>query len=215
MIQIEHLSKYFGTVVALQDVNLGVPTGSTAVIQGPSGSGKSTLLRLVAGLDIPDEGQIHLHGQPASSTRIFLPPYQRQVGMLFQSNALWPHMNVYQNIAFGLKGLGKSQVADRTQQIMCDLGIPELASRFPSQLSGGQARRVALARTMVTQPKILLLDEPLINLNPELKTRLLEWLIDYTQINQTTMLYVTHDPGEALRIPGENYTLIEGQLHAS
>jgi ABC-type Fe3+/spermidine/putrescine transport system ATPase subunit len=214
MIHIKQLSKRFAHINALQDVNLDVAAGCTAVIQGPSGSGKSTLLRLVAGLEIPDEGQIDLHGQLASTPGFLLPPYQRHLGMLFQTNALWPHMNIYQNIAFGLNGLDKRQIVERTQQMMAAMEIPELAKRFPSQLSGGQARRVALARTLVTQPKILLLDEPLINLNPELKIRLLEWIIGYAQNNKATMLYVTHDPVEALRIPAERYTIIEGQLHA-
>ncbi len=214
MIRIKQLSKSFQDILALQDVNLEIPKGGTVVIQGPSGSGKSTLLRLIAGLEIPDRGQILLDDQLASSPEFLLPPHQREVGMLFQNNALWPHMNVYQNIAFGLKGLERDQSAERTQQIMGAMEILELAKRFPNTLSGGQARRVALARTVVTQPKILLLDEPLVNLNPELTSSLLGQILGYAHKSETTLIYVTHDPDERTRLPGDTYTMIEGQLHA-
>ena len=135
--------------------------------------------------------------------------------MVFQSYAIWPHMNVFQNIAFGLKGSAGADIAHQVQLMLADMHIPDLGKRFPGQLSGGQARRVALARTLITKPKILLLDEPLININPDLKADLLAMLLDYAQSNDTTMLYVTHDPQESERIAGDQYTIIQGEIYAA
>lgn len=213
MITITAISKFFGEITALENINLEINEGDAVVIRGPSGSGKSTLLRLIAGLEIPDEGEIWLHGQLASTPQGVTPPHQRRVGMLFQRNALWPHLTVYQNVTFGLKGLPKDEIVEKAQKIMTKLKVSDLVDRFPGKLSGGQARRAALARTLVTEPEILLLDEPLTNLDPGLKEELLSILVDYAHDAKYAIIYVTHNQAEQENIPGQKYSIIGGRLH--
>lgn len=212
MIQISAVSKSFGTTPVLTGIHFELESGETAVIRGPSGSGKTTLLRLIAGLDSPDLGQISLNNQLVSSPDIYLPPQERNIGFLFQTNALWPHLTVYQNVAFGLGNLSKADRSRHVQQILDRMGIGEFRTRYPHQLSGGQQRRTALARTLVNRPDFLLLDEPLINLDPDLQHSLLDLLMEIIQQSGITTLLVTHRKLENLQIPWKTLSLNNGFL---
>lgn len=190
------LSKRFGSVMALEDIRLDVPRGSFTTLLGPSGCGKTTLLRLIAGFYEPDDGAISLNG-----TRIDqLPAHRRGTAMVFQDYALFPHMNVYDNVAYGLRlaRLPKDEVKKRMAQTLAFVGLAALAGRWPNQLSGGQQQRVALARALVIQPEVLLLDEPLSNLDASLREQLRWELRALQQQLGITFIYVTHDQSEAL-----------------
>lgn len=196
-IDIRGVAKAFGSVAVLEHVSLAVAPEERLVIVGPSGCGKTTLLRLIAGLDAPDAGEIWLDGQQASSPERIIPPHMRNIGMAFQAPALWPHMTVWDNIAFGLTRLNKNEIRDRIQEALEHLGLERLARRYPHQISGGEARRVALARALAPRPAILLLDEPLTHLNPELKQKVLVVIQTHLERYRPVLVYVTHDHDEA------------------
>lgn len=196
-IDIRGVSKAFGSVVVLEDVSLKIASEERVVIVGPSGCGKTTLLRLIAGLDAPDTGEIWLDGQRASSPKRVISSHMRNMGMVFQAPALWPHMTVWENIAFGLTHLNKKEVRCRLQEVLDLVGLERLAHRYPHQISGGEARRVALARALAPRPAILLLDEPLTNLNPELKQNILSVIQTHLDRYRSVLVYVTHDNDEA------------------
>lgn len=196
-IDIRGVSKAFGSVVVLEDVSLKIASEERVVIVGPSGCGKTTLLRLIAGLDAPDTGEIWLDGQQASSPKRVISSHMRNMGMVFQAPALWPHMTVWENIAFGLTHLNKKEVRCRLQEVLDLVGLERLAHRYPHQISGGEARRVALARALAPRPAILLLDEPLTNLNPELKQNILSVIQTHLDRYRPVLVYVTHDNDEA------------------
>jgi len=172
-VQVQGVRKSFGKVVALDHINLAAEDGKITVLLGPSGCGKTTLLRCIAGLEKPDLGEILLDDDILTSTkkRIFVPPEKRDIGMVFQSYALWPHMKVFDNIAFPLKlrKMSKTEIKDRVERVLDLLRLSGLQHRYPSELSGGQQQRVALARALVQEPKVLLLDEPLSNLDAKLR----------------------------------------------
>ncbi len=212
MITVRNLAKRFGSVDALQDITLDLPRGSLTVIRGPSGSGKTTLLRLMAGLETPTAGEIHIAGELFSDPTYVRAPYQRGIGLVFQEAALWPHMTVHQNVAFGLLGRPRREVDRRVGEMLASLELGGLARRYPGQLSGGQARRVTLARTLVTRPDRLLLDEPLTHLQPELKARVLALIRQQAQEDGCTVLYVTHNLDEAATLGGNLLTLRDGHL---
>lgn len=203
-ITIRNLTKRFGKVVAVSNLDLKINHGEFVTLLGPSGCGKTTTLRCIAGLEDPDQGEIFIGERCIfSSTRgIFVSPGARGVGMVFQSYALWPHMTVFQNVAFGLakKGLGKAEITRRVQDVLALLGLNGLDRRYPNELSGGQQQRVAVARAVVTQPEILLFDEPLSNLDAKLRMTLRAELKRlHAEIGATTV-YVTHDQLEALTL---------------
>ncbi len=212
MITIQGLQKKFGSVVALDSASVELPAGSITAILGPSGSGKTTLLRLLAGLETPTGGEIYLGGELASSPDWVRPPKQRGIGFVFQSPALWPHMTVAQNVAFGLLGRPRPEIRKRVAEILADMGLDNLEKRYPSQLSGGQARRVSLARTLVTSPQRLLLDEPLTHLDSALKDELLNLIIETAASQKLTLVYVTHNANEAERLNGRILILRNGCL---
>jgi iron(III) transport system ATP-binding protein len=151
----------------VRDVNLHIARGDFFTLLGPSGCGKTTLLRIIAGFVLPDEGMVYLDGRPMNH----IPPWQRNVGLVFQNYALWPHMTVYENVAFGLRErkVARSEITQRVGEALKQVGLRGTENRRPSQLSGGQQQRVALARTLVIQPGLLLLDEPLSNLDAKLR----------------------------------------------
>lgn len=213
MIHIENLSKYYQTVSVFKNLALTVPSGQTVAILGPSGSGKTTLLRLIAGLEKPDTGHISLAGQVVSSPTWSLAPHLRRVGLIFQTPILWPHMSVYQNITFGLSHLKAAAQKQRTQQLLERLAIAHLSHRYPYQLSGGEAKRVALARVLAPHPPYLLFDEPLTNLDPKLKQILLHYIREHLNLTAACALYVTHDFTEADHLTDQIFVLAEGQLH--
>lgn len=212
MIVVDEISKRFGEVTALHRVSLRVESGERVAVLGPSGSGKTTLLRLIAGLDTVDEGQIHLHGQLASEPGLTSPPHQRGIGFVFQSPALWPHMTVAQNILFGLGRLPKGEAQRRMQDLLARIGMNGLARRYPHQLSGGEARRVALARTLAPRPRYLLMDEPLTNLDPTLKADLLELIEQHLKATEASLIYVTHSADEAMQLAHRVYRLESGRI---
>jgi spermidine/putrescine transport system ATP-binding protein len=215
-IRLAGIGRRFGEVVALREVDLVVQAGEFFSLLGPSGCGKTTLLRLVAGLDYPDHGQIFIGGENVAA----VPPHKRPVNTVFQSYALFPHLDVWQNIAFGLrmKGVSAAEQKVRIPRVMEMVQISELAHRKPAQLSGGQKQRVALARAIVNEPQVLLLDEPLGALDLKLRKQLQLELHDLQRRLGITFLYVTHDQDEALsmsnRIAVMNHGRIE-QLGAS
>jgi len=193
---IANVSKRFGSHQALIDVSLGVAAGEAVVILGPSGCGKTTLLRLVAGLDVPDSGEIRLAGETASAAgRALVPAHDRGIGFVFQDLALWPHLTVQKNLDFVLES-AKSPRAERiarAHEVMTLVRIEPLCRRYPHELSGGEQQRVALARALVGQPRVLLFDEPLSSLDAELRATLRAELARLQRALRVTTVYVTHD----------------------
>ncbi len=195
-VRIEGVTKTFGKVYACDDISLDVYRGEFFALLGGSGSGKSTLLRILAGFEKPDRGRVLIDGVDVTD----MPPYQRPVNMMFQSYALFPHMTVAQNIAFGLKQdrLPAGEIRDRVQQMLELVQMPQLGNRKPDQLSGGQRQRVALARALAKHPKLLLLDEPLGALDKRLRERTQFELVNIQERVGTTFIMVTHDQEEAM-----------------
>lgn len=202
-------------VHAVDNVSLALPPGSTTVIHGPSGSGKTTLLRLIAGLERLDAGEITISGEVASTPEWTLPPNERGVGFVFQDPALWPHLTVAQNVAFGLLGRPKQEVAALVDEVLVSMELDGHQRRYPNQLSGGQARRVAIARTLIVNPRCLLLDEPLTHLQPDLKSRLLRAILAQVAARSITMVYVTHSVDEVERLGGRHLRMVEGRIAES
>jgi multiple sugar transport system ATP-binding protein len=197
-ILLENVSKKFGAVSVIENVTLSVRDGEFIVFLGPSGSGKTTLLRMIAGLETIDEGTLTIGGTRCEK----LPPGQRNVAMVFQNYALYPHMTVEQNMAFGLENIGlpASEVRKRVGEAAHILEIEKLMQRKPSQLSGGQRQRVAIGRAIVKEPKAFLFDEPLSNLDAALRVRTRVELAELHQRMKSTMVYVTHDQTEAMTL---------------
>ena len=197
---VTNVTKRFGAHRAVDSVSLEVAVGDAVVILGPSGCGKTTLLRLIAGLEVPDSGEISLNGtKVAGLGRSTVPPHQRGIGLVFQDLALWPHLTVRNNLEFVL-GSVKSPRGERATRIYQALNlvrIEPLSARYPHELSGGEQQRVALARALVSQPRLLLLDEPLSSLDPELRTTLRAELARLQRDLGVTMVYVTHDRDDA------------------
>ena len=197
-IKLSNVSKTFGTVQVIEDLNLTAHSGEFVVLLGPSGSGKTTILRMIAGLETIDKGTLEIGDQRCEN----LPPGQRQVAMVFQNYALYPHMTVYGNMAFGLEniGLGKAEISARIDAAAKLLEMTALLERYPSQLSGGQRQRVAIGRAIVKQPKAFLFDEPLSNLDAALRVRTRVELAQLHQRLKSTVVYVTHDQTEAMTL---------------
>jgi multiple sugar transport system ATP-binding protein len=201
-IEIRGLTKRFGKVTALDQVNLTIEAGEFLVLLGPSGCGKTTLLRCIAGLERPDEGEILIGEWVVFSSRrgIMVPSGKRRVGMVFQSYALWPHMAVYENVGFGLRlqKVPRKEVRERVDLVLKDLAMDGLGDRYPSELSGGQQQRVALARLLATKPPVFLMDEPLSNLDARLRLDMRSELKRLHHDSGVTTVYVTHDQTEAM-----------------
>jgi len=195
-IQFENVSRHFGPVKAVDQANIEVRDGEFFSLLGPSGSGKTTSLRMIAGFDRPTTGRIYLYGQDVSH----LPPYERDVNTVFQDYALFPHMDVGENIAYGLmiKGVSKAEQKKRVNEMLDLVQLAGFADRRPSQLSGGQRQRVALARALINHPKVLLLDEPLGALDLKLRQQMQVELKSIQQRVGITFIFVTHDQEEAL-----------------
>lgn len=200
-IAVEAVEKCFGVVKVLRGVSLDVPPGSFVALLGPSGCGKTTLLRTIAGLEQPNAGSIRIGDETMVDTarRVHVPTEKRKLGMVFQSYALWPHMTVAQNVTYPLRrqGVPRREWSGRVDAAMAAVGLPPILDRYPSQLSGGQQQRVALARAMVARPRVLLLDEPLSNLDANLRDQLRRELRLLHDREGTTTILVTHDQQEA------------------
>ena len=197
-ISVQGLTKRFGQMAAVNGASFAIEEGELFTLLGPSGCGKTTLLRLIAGFYDPDEGEIRFNDRVMNG----VPPDERGIGMVFQNYALWPHMTVAQNIGYGLKlrKLGAAEVARRTDAILEKVRLSGLGGRYPGQLSGGQQQRVALARALVLNPKILLLDEPLSNLDAKIRVQLRSEIRKLQKELGITAIYVTHDQEEALTL---------------
>ncbi|HEV2045598.1 MAG TPA: ABC transporter ATP-binding protein [Chthoniobacterales bacterium] len=198
-IELDGVSKTFGERVVLSDLSLKIEKAERLVLFGPSGSGKTTVLRLVAGLEVPDKGEIRIEGRiVANSGKNFVPPEKRNVGMVFQDLALWPHMTVQQNLMFGLNArrIQKREAEVRVREMLHRVGLEHRTEAKPHQLSGGEQQRVALARALVSRPSILLMDEPLSSLEEERKCAIASDLLDLHSQFGFTLVYVTHDRAE-------------------
>jgi ABC-type Fe3+/spermidine/putrescine transport system ATPase subunit len=199
-ITLTDVTKRFGSHVALDHASFEVTAGTAAVILGPSGCGKTTLLRVIAGLEVPDSGQVMLNGTTMTAERrIIIPPHERKLGFVFQDLALWPHLTVQRNIEFvlGSRELSRAERIRRVQAALALVRIEQLAARFPHELSGGEQQRLALARAIVGEPRLLLLDEPLSSLDAELRAALRAELAGLQATLHLTMVYVTHDREDA------------------
>ncbi len=205
---VQGVCRRFGPVVALDDVSLAVGPGEMFVLLGGSGSGKTTLLRCIAGFERPDAGRVHLAGRDIT----LLPPHRRPVNTMFQSYALFPHMSVASNVAFGLRGLPRAEVAARVAEMLALVRLPELGGRRPHQLSGGQRQRVALARALARRPSLLLLDEPLSALDRTLRESTREELLAVQRRLGTSFVLVTHDQDEALGLATRIGVMRDGRL---
>src|SRR2546428_1056508 len=209
-VELRGVSKGYKDTTAVDDLSLHIKDREFVALLGPSGCGKTTTLRMLAGFIRPDSGQILIDGKDVTN----VPPERRPTAMVFQSYALWPHMTVADNIAFGLRlrRLPKTEVEDRTGRMLEVVGLPGVMKRYPSQLSGGQQQRVALARALVLGPKILLLDEPLSNLDAKLRVRMRDEIRRIQQELQITTVYVTHDQEEALTMADRIAVMNKGIL---
>lgn len=209
-ISLDGITKLFDEVVAVDHVTLQVPHGELFTILGPSGCGKSTLLRVVAGFEFPDEGRVLFDGTDITTR----PPYKRNTGMVFQNYALWNHMTVYDNVAYGLKvrKVSKRETRESVKAVLELVGLEGLENRTPLQLSGGQQQRVALARALVIHPQVLLLDEPLSNLDAKLRLEVRAELRKLIERLRLTALYVTHDQEEAMSISDHVAVMNKGAL---
>ena len=209
-VEIEEVSLAYGATPVLREVSVAIEPGEFFALLGPSGSGKSTLLRLLAGFLQPQTGSIRVGG--ADITRV--PPWERDIGMVFQNYALWPHMTVQQNVAFGLeeRRLPRAEIERRVAAALDLVGLGTLGARRPGQLSGGQQQRVALARTIAIEPKVLLLDEPLSNLDAKLRIHMRVELLALQRKLGITTIFVTHDQEEALSIADRVAVLDQGVI---
>jgi len=211
-IEVVGVSKRFGSVVALDDVSFSVEAGEMFFLLGPSGCGKTTLLRILAGLETPDSGTIRFSGKDVMS----LPPHQRGAPMVFQNYALWPHLNVRENVAFGLveRRLSQKEIGAKIAEVLRLVDLAGLEHRMPSQLSGGQQQRVVLARALVLNPRIILLDEPLSNLDAKLRLEMRDEIAKLHSHTDITFVYVTHDQNEALSLADRMVVLCAGKISA-
>jgi len=220
MIEITKLVKRFeaadGKITALNRVSLTIPEGELFTLLGPSGCGKSTMLRCVAGLEKPDEGEIKLGQEKlfSSINKQFVPPNKRDIGMVFQSYAIWPHMSVFENVAYPLqiKKFTRFEIRKRVIEVLRIVGLAGLEDRLAPQLSGGQQQRVALARALIKEPKVLLLDEPLSNLDAKLRDQMRIEIRELHERLRITTLYVTHDQTEALVISNRIAVMNQGEI---
>jgi sulfate transport system ATP-binding protein len=213
-IEVNKITKKFGTYTALDQVDLEVCSGELVALLGPSGSGKTTLLRVISGLETPDAGSVHFAGEEATRRHV----RERQVGFVFQHYALFRHMTVFDNIAFGLtvkpKGqrLDKGRIRERVNQLLHLIQLDNLADRYPAHLSGGQRQRVALARALATEPRVLLLDEPFGALDAKVRQELRHWLRKLHDEIHVTSVFVTHDQEEALEVADRVVIMNEGRI---
>ena len=212
MIKIQALYKNFDKTQALKNINLELRAGETIAILGESGCGKSTLLSCIAGFLEVDGGEIYIHKTLASAKNVSLSPSQRGIGILFQDYAVFPHLNVYENVTFGLSNLSKSQQNARVKQLLEMLRLEGLEKRYLQELSGGQAQRVALARAIAPSPKILLLDEPFSSLNSELSAKMRKDIKEVIESYHLSVIFVTHDKEDAFYLADKICIIKDGEI---
>lgn len=209
-IRVDHLKKTFGLYEAVRVISFSIEQGKLVALLGPSGGGKTTILRMLAGLEEPDEGAIYFHGQRVDHVR----PQERGIGFVFQNYALFRHMNVFDNIAFGLTVQRKSrkEIRQRVEELIALTGLSGLEKRYPHQLSGGQKQRVAFARALAPQPQLLLLDEPFAAIDVKVRKELRTWLKNMIHHLGVTTIFVTHDQEEAVEVADEIMIIQQGRL---
>ena len=208
--KLEALTKHFGEHLAVDALNMDIREGELCVFVGPSGCGKTTTLRMIAGFELPTSGEIRFGDKPIAS----LVPEKRNIGLVFQNYALFPHMTVAENVAFGLemRKVAKTERAERVDAILDRMQLGALRDRYPRQLSGGQQQRVALARALATNPDVLLLDEPLANLDAKLRVEMRDYIKGLQQDLRITTIFVTHDQSEAMAIADRIAIMLDGVL---
>jgi len=209
-ISVTNLTKRFGPLAVVSEVSLSIEEGELFTLLGPSGCGKTTLLRLIAGFYAPDGGEIRFDDRVVNA----VPPHERGIGMVFQNYALWPHMKVSENVSYGLKlrKVSSSEIAERVRGVLHKVGLTGLGDRYPGQLSGGQQQRVALARALVLNPQILLLDEPLSNLDAKIRVQVRAEIRKLQKELGITTIYVTHDQEEALTLSDRIAVFNQGKV---
>ena len=209
-IQLKDVIKRFGTLEAVSHISLEIKDGELFTLLGPSGCGKTTLLRLIGGFHKPDAGEIYFGQKPVAP----IPPYERNIGMVFQNYALWPHMTIFDNIAYGLKlrRMSREEIASKVSHTLRLVNLSGLEKRYPGQLSGGQQQRVALARALILNPDVLLLDEPLSNLDAKIRIQVRAEIRKLQKDLEITTIYVTHDQEEALTLSDRIAVIDRGKL---
>jgi len=213
-IEVRHLQKRFGATVVCDDLSLDIPAGQLVALLGPSGSGKTTLLRIIAGLEVPDAGTVLFHGEDATDADV----RERRVGFVFQHYALFGHMTIFENVAFGLRVRPKAvrpdeaQIRARVAKLLALVQLDPLADRYPHQLSGGQRQRIALVRALAVEPEVLLLDEPFGALDARVRKELRRWLRRLHDEMQVTSVFVTHDQEEAMEVADRIVVMNQGRI---
>ncbi|WP_295642338.1 sulfate/molybdate ABC transporter ATP-binding protein [uncultured Methylibium sp.] len=213
-IEVRNLNKRFGATVACDNLNLTMPAGELVALLGPSGCGKTTLLRIIAGLEVPDSGSVHFEGEDATNTHV----RERQVGFVFQHYALFGHMSIFENVAFGLRVRPKAtrpseeKIREKVMELLKLVQLDWVADRFPHQLSGGQRQRIALARALAVEPKVLLLDEPFGALDAKVRKELRRWLRRLHDEVHVTSVFVTHDQDEAMEVADRIVVMNQGRI---
>ena len=213
-IEVRNLNKRFGNTVVCDNLNLDIPAGELVALLGPSGSGKTTLLRIIAGLEVPDTGSVLFHGEDATHTDV----RERQVGFVFQHYALFGHMTIFENVAFGLRVRPKStrpseaDIRAKVTELLKLVQLDWIAERYPHQLSGGQRQRIALARALAVEPKVLLLDEPFGALDAKVRKELRRWLRRLHDEVHVTSVFVTHDQEEAMEVADRIVVMNQGRI---
>jgi sulfate/thiosulfate transport system ATP-binding protein len=213
-IEVRNLNKRFGKTVVCDNLNLDIPAGELVALLGPSGSGKTTLLRIIAGLEVPDTGTVLFHGADATNTDV----RERQVGFVFQHYALFAHMSIFENVAFGLRVRTKAtrpsekEITAKVNELLKLVQLDWIADRYPHQLSGGQRQRIALARALAVEPKVLLLDEPFGALDAKVRKELRRWLRRLHDEMHVTSVFVTHDQEEAMEVADRIVVMNEGRI---
>lgn len=215
-IQLNNVTKRFGNVTAVDGLNLSIEKGECFSILGPSGCGKTTTLRMIAGFEDLDEGEILVGGRLMSSSykQYYVPPEKRDFGMVFQAFAVWPHMNVFQNVAFPLKlkNYSKTEIVEKTRQALKHTSLSRLENAYPNELSGGEKQRIALARALAVNPSVMLLDEPLSNLDPHLRDEMRFEIKELQRKFNFSIVYVTHDQSEAMALSDRIMVMCDGKI---
>ena len=213
-VNIQNVTKAFGDNVVLREFNATFRDGEFITLLGPSGCGKTTMLRIIAGFEKPTRGEVYIDGTLVSGGKTFVPPEKRGIGMVFQSYAVWPHMNVFDNVAYPLtiRHVSKAEIKTSVERVLGIVHLSQYAERFPNQLSGGQQQRVALARALVAEPKLLLLDEPLSNLDAKLRESMRFEITEIQRKLGITVVYVTHDQTEAMAMSDRIFLINRGDI---
>ena len=206
------VTKRYGDVAAVESLSFALQPGEILSILGPSGSGKTTVLRLIAGFESPDRGEIRIQGRVVSGAAVHVPPNRRNVGMVFQEYALFPHLTVAQNVSFGLRRMSREEREQRLAEVLALAGLARLEQRYPHELSGGQQQRVALARTIAPRPITVLLDEPFSNLDAGMRRRLRQEVADILRAHTIATVFVTHDREEAFAMADRIGVMNDGRL---